>query len=261
MRLSYLNKPCPQLVSTIYGKSPEACIQQMIASNAEGADGFCIDMGLLPLEDHNEETLRQIFDTAEGKPIYTYHYRRADRPQLTDEDLMESQLLFLRSGATLCDIMGDVFDKGAPQELTRNAEAVRRQKEYIDKVHALGGEVLMSTHVQHYITPEQVLEQALEIESRGVDVVKIVVRVTTKEQAEEAFRATSMLRHALKTPFLHLSMGELSGPHRILTPMFGSCMTLCVPYRTPLAVPEQPLLRKARAVYDNIEFGTASFPL
>jgi len=92
-------------------------------------------------------------------------------------------------------------------------------------------------------------------------VVKIVVRVSNKEQAEEAFQATTLLRNNLKSPFLHLSMGELSGPHRALTPLFGSCMTLCVPYRTPLAVFEQPLLRKARAIYDNLEFGNATFPL
>jgi 3-dehydroquinate dehydratase len=63
------------------------------------------------------------------------------------------------------------------------------------------------------------------------------------------------LKNELKTPFLHLCMGRYGKLHRVLTPMFGSVMTLCTQEYRAHSLCDQPLLRATKAVYDNIDFG------
>jgi len=255
MKPTFLGHNRPLLVSMITDETPEECKCSIRNSIYDGADAFGIHLCHLLMEYHNEKTLREIFFYAQHRPIYTVHYRRADRPQLTDGDLADTQRLCLRAGGTLCDVMGDMFDRGAPKELSMKSEAVDKQKRYIDELHEMGGEVLMSTHIHSFLTAEETLIQAKEIESRGADIVKIVVQAKSEEEAQEAYRITMMLKNELKRPFLYLCMGKYGKVHRVLTPVFGSVMTLCVQQYRAHSLPDHPLLRATRAVYDNIDFG------
>ena len=76
-----------------------------------------------------------------------------------------------QSGATLVDIMGDLFCRH-PEELTEDTEAIEKQMKLIQEIHAAGAEVLMSSHILKFTPAERVLEVALEQKRRGADILK-----------------------------------------------------------------------------------------
>ena len=53
-------------------------------------------------------------------------------------------------------------------------EAIKRQRQVIDEVHRLKGEILMSAHTRVHLSVEQCVSMAKEMESRGADIVKVV---------------------------------------------------------------------------------------
>jgi 3-dehydroquinate dehydratase len=254
MKPTFYGHEKPLLAAMVYEPTPMTAKATMRNAIYDGADAFCIDLNVLGAEFHTEEHLKSIFAVAEDKPIYSYFYRRTLPEGSDDEPLAEMCRRSIKCGSTLCDLMGDMFEKGAPNQLAMAPEAVEKQKRLIDEIHEMGGEVLMSTHIFRFFSLEETLKQAKEMEARGADVVKIVVTANSREEEEEVFRTTMALRNEIKKPFLHLCMGRYGKVHRALTPVFGSCMTLCVQYYNKHSVFDQPLLRATRAVYDNIDF-------
>ena len=99
------------------------------------------------------------------------NYRRKAPSPYTDDDLVALQIMAVEAGASTCDIMGDTYDP-SPRELAMRPEAVDRQKRLIDKIHSMGGEVLMSSHTGDFMTAEETIEHARAMESRGADMVK-----------------------------------------------------------------------------------------
>jgi len=254
MRPTFYGHDKPLLAAMVYEKTPQTAKATMRNAIYDGADAFCVDLNVLEAKYHNEESLKSIFGVAQNKPIYSYFYRRT-LPEGTDDDALADMCrLSIRSGSTLCDVIGDMYQKGAPDQLATDPVAVEKQKRLIDEIHSMGGEVLMSSHVFRFFTMEETLRHAREMDARGADVIKIVVSANSREEEEEVFRTTMALRNTLKKPFMHLCMGKYGKVHRALTPVFGSCMTLCVQYYNEYSVFDQPLLRATRAVYDNIDF-------
>ena len=99
--------------------------------------------------------------------------------------------------------------------------------EFIDEVHKRGGEVLMSSHVKKFRSPERVLEIALEQQRRGTDIVKIVTGADTQEEELKNLEICHLLKKELKVPFLFLSAGKYNYLHRTIGPALGVCMWLC----------------------------------
>ena len=153
-------------------------------------------------------------------------------------------------GATLCDVMGDYFDR-CEGELTMNETAVQKQMALIDKLHERGAEVLMSSHVLKFTPAERVLEIALEHQRRGADICKIVTGAENMEQQIENLRIIGLLKENLKIPFLFLTGGECRIVRRIGGAL-GCCMYLCVYEYDGLATPAQPLLRDVKIIRDII---------
>jgi 3-dehydroquinate dehydratase len=204
-----------------------------------------------------EEDLKAIFNYAGDKPVFTMNYRRSD--EKTDEQLVNEQLMAVRVGASMIDLMGDMFDP-SPRELSQDRHAIDRQQQVIEEVHALGGEVLMSSHVWEYLTPEQALSHAKALEARGADFVKIAMCVHNEAQMLESLQATVLVKNELKVPFLHICMGQWGKLLRAVSPMFGSCFALCVQSYTESGHKEKPLLRAERAVLDNVDWMRARDP-
>lgn len=157
-----------------------------------------------------------------------------------------------KNGATLIDVMGDLYSKH-PEELTDDETAIKKQMDLIDKLHSLGAEVLMSSHLCKYAPAERVLEIAIEQKRRGADIIKIVTAANTMEQQIENLRITDLLKRELGAPFLFLSGGECS-IHRRLGIKLGCCMSLCVYEHDALSTPMQPLLSTMKTVRDIIDF-------
>ena len=252
MKKTFLNHQRPLLTVMLECETPELAIKRIRNANALGADAYGLQIESLKPEYHNAETYKRIFAEMGGRPCYTTYYRSHYNVGKSDEELAQGMITLAESGATLIDVMGDLFCKH-PEELTDNEEAIKKQKELIDKIHSLGAEVLMSSHVFKYIPADRVMEIALEQKHRGADVIKIVTGAGDMEQQIENLRITDLLKRELGAPFLFLSGGYCS-LHRRLGMKLGCCMCLCVYEHDAFSTPMQPLLSMAKKIRDDIDF-------
>jgi 3-dehydroquinate dehydratase len=148
--------------------------------------------------------------------------------------------------------MGDTYSP-APEELTTDQKAIKKQMEYIDKVHKLGGEVLMSSHVHQFRSPERVLEIALEQQRRGADIVKIVTGASTQQEELVNLDICRLLKQELKVPFLFLSGGQYSYLHRTVGPALGVCMWLCFREYDETTYAGPPLLANVLKIKEGLK--------
>lgn len=247
----------PLIVASLSDPTPNQTICTMRNAVFDGAEAFMLHLEKMRQEYLREDELRRIFDYAGDKPLFTMNYRASGGKP--DELLIEEQLMAVRAGASMIDMMGDMFAP-SPRELTRDAAAIDRQKQIIDQVHEMGGEVLMSSHVWEYMTPEETLAHAKALEARGADFVKIAMCVHNEAEMIEALRATVRVKNELKVPFLHICMGQWGKLLRAVSPMFGSCFALCVQSYTEAGHKEKPLLRAEKVVLDNVDWMHARNP-
>lgn len=252
MEKSFLNRENPMLTVMLQCETPEVAISRIRNANMLGAEAYGLQVESLKPEYHNTETYQRIFGEMQGRPCYVTQYRCRNNTGLTDDELAEKLIVTAESGATLCDVIGDMFCKH-PEELTDNEDAIKKQIALIDKLHSMGAEVLMSSHLYKFAPAERVLEIAFEQKRRGADIIKIVTAADNMEQQIENLRITNLLKEKLGAPFLFLSGGECS-IHRIIGINLGCTMALCVYEHDHLSTPTQPLLSAMKNIRDNIDF-------
>ncbi len=234
----------------VQADNPDRVKELISLSVPEGAEAFGMQFCRMKAEYRNKETYKELFDFANPYPVYVTNYRSGENKEKSDDTLAEELLELAECGATLCDVMGDLFDK-TEGELTMNEGAVKKQMKLIDELHARGAEVLMSSHVLKYTPAERVLEIALEHQKRGADICKIVTRADDMEQQIENLRIIDLLKKNLNIPFLFLCGGECSILRKIGSEI-GNCMTLCVYEHDALATKSQPLLTDVKAIKEHI---------
>ena len=253
MKKSFLNHPNAVLTVMLQCKTPEVAIGRIYNALHCGAEAFGLQVESLQKEYQNEKTYQKIIGAMQGKPVYVTNYRRSSsNADKTDDELASGLLALADCGATLCDVMGDLFDK-QPDELAVSEKAIQKQMHLIDQLHQKGAEVLMSSHVLKFTPAERVLEIAMEQKRRGADIVKIVTAADTMEQQIENLRITNLLKEELEAPFLHLSIGE-SAIHRRIGMHLGNCMHLCVYEHDAYSTVQQPLLSTSRTIRDGLGF-------
>ncbi len=250
-RSTFLNHKKALLTVMLQCRDPETAIGRIRNALPRGAEAFGLQVESLLPEYHTPEVYQRLFKEM-NRPVYVTNYRNSNNTGKTDDQLAEGLLELAENGATLCDVMGDYFDR-QPYELTTDPAAVQKQMELIDQLHARGAEVLMSSHVLKYTPAERVLEIALEQQRRGADFVKIVTRADTLEQEIENLRINLLLKEHLKVPFLYLSGGECT-LHRRLGWKLGCGMILCVYEHDANSTAAQPLLSVARKARDEMGF-------
>ena len=246
MKHTFLNREKPLLTCMVQAKTPARIKELINASLPEGAEAFGMQFCRLEQEYRTKDTYKELFAYA-ARPTYVTNYRRHGANKEKSDEVLAAELLELAEcGATLCDVMGDFF---APceGELTVEEDAIEKQKELIQALHARGAEVLMSSHVLKFTPAERVLEIALEQQSRGADICKIVTGAEDMAQQIENLRILTLLKENLKVPFLFLTGGECYLSRR-LGGVLGNCMSLCVHEHDELATPSQPLLRDMKAL-------------
>lgn len=252
MITSFLNKTHPVVTAIMAGQTPEELIAEAKNSESDGAQGIAISLEDLKPEFRNQQSLKQVIDSVH-LPFMFFFYRNDRWEDAGDEKRQELLLTAADAGAAMIDVMGDLYDP-SPMEITHNGSAIDKQKRLIEKIHARGAEVVVSSHMQCARTTEQVLEHMRALESRGPDVVKIVTTVNTDEELAEALRTTIALKRELKTPFIHLCNGTFSRPHRFMGPVLGVCILFAVHrYDTPYGF-TQPTIQSMRAVLDNMNW-------
>lgn len=220
-RVKFTALPRPFVCALVQQSSVEDTIAMMHQSDYDGAQAIGVDVCLIRDEELTDDKLRAIMRCT-TRPVYAMCYRH-DSVSRTEEDRAEMLKRMARAGASIVDIMGDFYDPQSTQ-LTRDETAVARQMALIDEIHALGCEVLMSSHLQVPMTGEEVYAHLHEFEKRGADVVKIVPFVNTREEMAESVRTTMMLNERLEKPFIYVSNGAFGRHQRIIAPMFGEML-------------------------------------
>ena len=257
MKPTFLHQSRPLITSMILKDNPDSIRFAVKNSIDDGADALGIQLEKLKKEYKTEENYKKVFSACCGHPIYITNYRGCQNMGLSDEELTEEILKALKCGATLGDVMGSAFDQesgmGIGLELSMKQEAIDRQRKLIDTIHAMGKEVLMSSHVLQFVPAETVLEIAYEQQRRGADIVKIVTAANSDEEQMENLRITTLLKNELKVPFLFLSGGTHSKIHRMIGPQLGCVTYLAVREHDECAVPTQPTVKAAKAVRDHFD--------
>lgn len=249
MKKTFLKYDNPILNVMVQADNPTRIMELIDKSLPLGAEAFGMQLERMNPEYKNKETYKELFEYTD-KPIYVTNYRYAKNEGKSD-DVLALELLDLADyGATLCDVMGDLYDK-QDDELARDENAIAKQKDLIKKLHSKGAEVLMSSHVMKYTPAERVLEIALEHQRRGADISKIVTGADSMEEQIENLKIVNMLKQNLDIPFLFLCGGECEILRRIGGKL-GCCMYLGVYEYDDLATPQQPLLKNLKAIRDNM---------
>ncbi len=252
---TFLSEHKPVFTTMLQVRKPQDCFQTIKKAKALGTDAFGFQIEQFERQYRTEEIYRDLFENKMGDyPVYVTSYRAAMNQGMSDEECVDELLFALKCGGTLGDIMGNAFDKSAPDELTLTPIAIDKQKRLIDKMHAMGKEVLMSTHVWRFIPAEKVVEIGLAQESRGVDIAKIVMLTNTAEEEVEGLRALTMLKKEMKIPFLFLCGGSHCQVQRMTAPYFGNALSLCVESYDDLATKIQPPIEKAKKLLQDLYF-------
>lgn len=252
MHKTFLKYEKPLLTVMVKNVIPDKAVKEMKTALENGAEAFGIQAENFPREYHTKADFRNIFAAAEDKPIYITNYRLVNNSELAYDELAEELVGFAKLGATLCDVPGDMFCKH-PDELTDNSEAIEKQISLIERLHKVGAEVVMSSHVNRFIPAERVYEIAAEQQRRGADMVKIVTAADNMSEQIENLRITDELKRKISIPYLYLSGGSESRIHRRIGILMGCCMSLCVAEDNNPDNP-QPYVADEKAVRDNLKF-------
>ena len=240
----------PKLTSMIGEKTVDDVIINIKKSIEQGAEAFCILTERLNPEHKGKENIKRIIDAMNGRPAYVTNYIRDNTQQeLTDDFLAEQLLDMIDCGASLIDVRGDLFCRST-DEMTLDSYAVEKQKKLISQIHKSGAEVIMSTHIFEYRTPENILEIARQQQLRGADIAKVVTVAGSDRQLDDAFKTNFLLKEKLNVPFLFLCNGSHCRKHRMLGPALGSCMYLCL--ENSKTCGPQPTIEEAKILRERL---------
>lgn len=252
MRPSFLRLQSPYLAAIIGGATPEEAIASILKCEHEGAEAFVVSLAAWEREKVTLKELSRVFHCT-GRPMMPLCYRSNNlaADKMDDDARAELLLLAVDAGAAACDVMGDMYDP-SPRERTRDKQAIEKQKRLIDRIHAKGAEVLMSSHASdEFLTGEEILEHLSDFVSRGADIPKIVVRADSEDEVIEAFRTTVLLKRELTAPFVHLCSGKYGRLQRYVAPSLGAALTFGM--ENSVQGP-QPLVSSARGVLNELSW-------
>lgn len=257
MKPTFLHQNRPLIIGMILKPDPDSIRYAVKNAIYDGADGLGIQLECLKKEYKNKNSYDQIFAACSGHPIYITNYR-GNENDASDDELSDELLMALSRGATLADVPASWFDPdsgmGIGLELSMKQSAIDKQMHLIDKIHQMGKEVLLSSHVLKFTPAETVLEIAHEQQRRGADIVKIVTAANSDEEQMENLRITALLKKELQIPFLFLSGGTHAKIHRMIGAQLGCFAYLAVREHDERAVPTQPTIAAAKAVRDHFDY-------
>ena len=265
MRLSQI--PAPAVAGCVRERTARAAIAEIKNCYYDGAD--MIDLHLSCLEQTDVETLKKIISSTPLPVLaldYDQHYDRS-RLHRSEEERVATVLRAVEAGAAGIDMQGctfhvpsesgfygqDIysFTKGNPKEVVTDEAIIEKQCALIEKVHAMGAEVLISCHPGIPMNATQVIDLAHFLEERGADIIKIVTRALTQEDCDEAVRTMTRLKREVKTPISYHANGEAGTPSRLINPLLGGQIAFCIDRYNEGSTMGQLDLRTVRAAVDN----------
>ncbi len=266
MKLSVI--PAPAVAGCVRERTVKAANAEIKNCYYNGAD--MIDLHLTCLEDTSVEALKKIMSFS-PLPVLALNYDQAyDRTRLhqTEEERVALLLRAVEAGAAGIDMQGYTyhapsesafygedkysFTKNRPEEVVTDPAIIEKQCALIEKVHAMGAEVLLSCHPGIPMNTQQVVDLAHFLEERNPDIIKIVTRARTPEECDEAIRTMTVLKREIKTPIAYHANGKAGVPSRILNPLLGGQIAFCIDRYNEGSTMEQLDLRTVRAAVDKV---------
>ncbi len=272
--------PQPFICTILSDSNPTDSIRSIRLSDYDGTDAYEMNLMMLRKEFLNEKDLRYVFQST-VKPIIVCHYQWDYEAPLDmgEEERFELLLNTVRWGASGIDLEADAYDPSSgppewseearaysldrsskPRDWTTDPAAIQRQREIIEEVHRLGGEVLMCAHTRVHLSVEEAVSMAKEMEARGADIAKVVSVNTNYEDLLDSMRATLEIKNALGIPFIMMSHGEHSKIGRVVCPILGSMLAFCTQPLSPGGYPLQPPISAMKAAWENIDWSVTKAP-
>lgn len=274
MRKSFAKVNTPMLAGVVREKDAKNALATIKNYECNGATGIDLHLSCLNEESRQENKLAYIINSTK-LPILALNYNLSyDKGFYEASEEERTDLLFtaIKAGAAAVDIQGYTFDleskkgfrnefsylnysfiKDNPNEVVVDSAVINRQMEFIEKVHGMGAEVLISNHTGIPMDTQQVVDLALFVEKRKPDVIKIVTVADTEEQMLTAFKTMVELKKEVETPVSFHCSGKYGGLTRIVNPALGGFMCFCNLEYTHNSDLNQPLLKDAKAAIDAIK--------
>jgi 3-dehydroquinate dehydratase len=266
MDKSFASLSHPLVVGSIRQSCPEDAVKDIKAAEQDGAHAFILHIQLLAEQYRTYEALRTI-TLSTNCPIMAIYYKGGGDD--SDEHKVKVQMEAVRAGFSSVDLRADLFDsnphtsltdctrsfaRACPNEVSMDVTAIQKQKALIEELHNIGAEVLMSAHVSVELSQEQAVDLALEIRSRGADIVKIITSCKSTDQLLEMLRTTVVLKKRLEVPYVYCCNGEHGALLRPIAPLFGSMLVFGHHEYGALSNKEKPLLEDINELYRIIKW-------
>ena len=261
--------PAPALAGVVRERTVRGVIAEIKNCIYDGAD--MIDLHLSCLDERDTESLKKIM-AASKLPILALNYNNTltwQNAGFSEEERVESLLRAVEAGAAGIDMQGYTyhipsksgfcgedrysFTKGNPKEIVTDEEIIAKQMALIEKVHAMGAEVLLSCHPGIPMKSRQVVELAHFLEERKPDIIKIVTKAETQEALLESIQTMMVLKKEVKTPVAYHAAGKAGMLSRILNPVLGGQIAFCVDRYTEASTMEQIDLKTAKEIVNGIQ--------
>ncbi len=283
MRLSAL--PRPFICTSVVEEGLERTIRTIKTAEYQGATAFEIH---LPLLDYPGEAELERLATATAFPIYAtcrrgtfYELLGAENVvHLSDDERTDRLVAAVEAGLDGIDVELDTFDAtpgpdsfteeaiaayasdpdAEPAEISDDPAAIDAQRDVVERVHAAGGDVILSAHTYTHLTPPETIAIAERMTDRGADLCKIVGVDRTLEEGLETLEAHLALNRADVAPYALMAIGDVSRIVRPLAPMFGSAWVFAQPELVPGGFHSWPLVENAREVLRRIDWRTVHTP-
>ena len=269
MKKRLSNLPSPVMAGVIREKYTKNAIAQIKNCMYDGAG--MIDLHMSCLEKTDIDTLKTIMKSTK-LPVLALNYNRTydwSDAGYSEEERAEEFIRAVEAGAAGIDMQSYTFHsksregfygedkysftRGNPKEIVTDDSIIGKQRELIDKVHALGAEVLLSCHPRIPMCCEQVVDLALYLEKNQPDIIKIVTSAESEEDLAESFKTMMVLKKEVETPVSFHTTGAAGALSRIINPLLGGHIIFCVDRYDAGSTMEQLDLRTVKTVIDNIK--------
>jgi len=259
----------PAIAGVVKEKNARGAIAEIKNCFYDGAT--MIDLHLPCLEDTGTDALKEIIGST-NLPVLALNYNNTyegANAGYTEDMRAESFLRAVEAGAAGIDMQGYTFHlpskkafcgedkysftKGNPKEIVTDEVIIAKQCEFIERVHSMGAEVLLSCHPGIPMNCEQVVDLAMFLEKRNPDIIKIVTTAESEDDLSESIKTMLTLKKEIKTPIAYHASGKAGMLSRIINPLLGGQIAFCVDRYTEASVMEQIDLRTARTIVDNMK--------
>ena len=236
----------PLLAGVVKERTPEAAIEKIRYFEENGATAIDLHLSCFDDEYKTVEHIKRIVDSTDLPMLGLNYSRRYDWTEIeeTEEERADLLLKSVEAGIAAVDLLGYSFDpnsrgkfvgedkysftKNNPLEIVTDEAVIEKQKEFINRVHGMGKEVLLSTHPDIPMSGNQIEDLVCFLAERDPDIIKIVTRCNTEDELVEAFDTMRRLKKLnLRQKISFHCCGEMGRTTRLINPVLGSYMCFC----------------------------------